>query len=520
MNPRDILFALNEIDFDLVESAEKTPARSGRRWRRFLPLAASFLLFTVIGIFLIAPLIASLSGNPVVSVALTNPPSPAVTSLGSAGLPSSSGNDTPLTQPVVTTDSKVEGPLPALPPQAPSISGGNSLSGALQMTSGAPIEYGIASTIAPGFHAQTVVEAEVIEILDSLYTTHASGTPYYVAKLRILSSLRGDRIPEEIYFRFRASYSKDVFAGCDSLILSLAQIGVENYLLLDLTEQKSAYFPHMFCVSTVDELGYGSVIAFTDGKVNADFFDRVDITEGEITLTTLTENPEGSGYPASRTDTVEKVKERLAVLFTQDAPLYEGARELTHDYIERDTLFAFDAAKTALSAVSPSDNTTFAHELSLNPVGATLTYTRLINGFPTEEIITLDSTEQTVSHPQTRYDTTDLAEVPNLSAVLEQLTIEALTPPHTTVPYTKGYFSVSGCYRKAGDTVYGIIRMHWTLRAVDSDYQGVLFDDAYYLYTAGTSDGMSLDREEIRHLFSETLHFPFTQYNQVYAIMK
>ena len=104
---------------------------------------------------------------------------------------------------------------------------------------------GVADMAAPGFEIRTVIEAEVVEVLPDSYTDVSSGIQFHVAKLKVVDQIRGEGFPAEIFLRY-PFYNTTIFEGYERFILSLDQIGIENYMLVNDTQKRVDYFSNMF----------------------------------------------------------------------------------------------------------------------------------------------------------------------------------------------------------------------------------------------------------------------------------
>ena len=124
-------------------------------------------------------------------------------------------------------------PIPGIPSVSVMQSGGK-LTGKQELTYGdTPAgNDSNADMLGPGFYLRTVVEAQLVEVLPDTYRDPTSyfGEPKHIAKLRVIDQIRGEGVPEEIFVCY-PYYDKNILDGYDSFILSLEQIGVENYLL-------------------------------------------------------------------------------------------------------------------------------------------------------------------------------------------------------------------------------------------------------------------------------------------------
>ena len=374
---------------------------------------------------------------------------------------------------------------------------------------------GLTEMIPPGFEMQTVIEAEVIEVLPDTYYFYSSGdsyyTPYHVAKLRVVDSIRGDGLPEEIFLRY-SHYDTTVFAGYERFIMSLNQIGMENYALINGTQSRIDYFSNMFSL-WVDDLGYGSVIAFNDGRVDDSFWDKTDyytsrVFKGYVDKLLDKTDPYYSYYPASRNSTIAEVKSNILEL-TKD----EGNRHVSlrrYDYITAEDVFISDEAKEIMAYLEPSESNVFVYYLDLGVDRVVADYTRIVNGFITDERITINGysgENGNVSRRGEIYTEEDLAKLPNIGNALANMELFELVPPHIeiTEEMLLVHANASGIYRKVDGKVYGIIRVMWCYKhpnKIAGSEPGYQCDDMYYLYDE-SGNGAIVERDELKAVIGQ-----------------
>ena len=366
--------------------------------------------------------------------------------------------------------------------------------------------------MAYGFWIHTVVEAEVVEVLPDTYCNadyyyiDGSRVSVHVAKLRVIDTIRGEGLPSEIYLRY-AYYGTDIFEGYERFIFSLSQRGVENFLLVNQTQGRVDYFPNMFDV-TIGDLGYGSVIAFNNGVVDASFWDRANYLNTKYGTTgwvnRFLSDPDRYNYPVGYDSTVAEAKERILSRVAS-----EGYANDCH-YVTAEDIFVSDEQKELRAYLEPGENDTFSYYIRIREDRVIATYTRLINGFATNEKITLNSYEGengNVIRYGESFSPEDLAKIPNIGEAMAGLNLSELQPPH--IELKEGmefrYSRAQGFYRKVDGKVYGIIRIMWyyrtqSIRGEDNIYfGGYVMDDCYYLYDS-EGNGSIVERDELRQV--------------------
>lgn len=364
----------------------------------------------------------------------------------------------------------------------------------------------LADMIPPGFEIQTVIEAEVIEVLpDTYYYADSYYTPYHVAKLRVVDSIRGDGLPEEIFLRY-SHYDTTVFEGYERFIMSLNQIGMENYALVNRTQSRIDYFSNMFSL-WVDDLGYGSVIAFNDGKVDDSFWDKTDyytsrVFKGYVDKMLDKTDPYYSYYPASRNSTIAEVKTNILALAKDESNRHVRPEK---NYVTADDVFISDEAKEIQAYLEPNESNVFVYYLELGDDRVIANYTRIVNGFLTDERITINGYPGENGNVNRRgeiYTENDFAKLPDIGDTLANTKLSELDPPHIEITEEMLFIkaNASGVYRKVDGKVYGIIRVMWCYKhpnKIAGHEPGYQHDDMYYLYDE-TGNGAIVERAELK----------------------
>lgn len=478
---------LNHLDPDLIEKhiEQKERLRQKKQkakgiWFRFGAIAACFLL--IASAVIVVPMLRDSDDNPII-----NPPNKDVPSIST-------------------------------------ITNGNKITGKQELLYGDPSSgnEGEAEMIAPGFYINTVIQANVIEVLHDYYYTPNLSMRYLVARLSVVESIRGSGLPTEILLRF-PYYASDIFDGYDTFIFSLQQVGVENYMMINDTKREVTYFPHMFEIEMVDDLGYGSVIAFKDGKVDASFFDKADHFKIGGYITNALQDPSLYLYPVSFDTTLDKAKSNIKELAQKSSDESMFVSDTPCDYITVDDIFVSDEGKQIKNYLEPSELSVFMQEIYSREDRVVATYTRVINGFVTEEMVTINGytgENGNVSQSDTRYAETDLTKIPNIGEALANMNLSELKPSHIVIVDGMNfkYSSAMGVYRKVGEKVYGIIRVMWYYTYPERT-NGYIMDDCYYLYDQD-GNGSIVERDELKELIGEDNIIARFSYNKHIAFDK
>lgn len=487
MISEQFLMLLNDLDDELVANAKITDsssaakvakkktnvAKRGLRWPRIVAIAACLLLIVSTAL-IILPMLRG--GGPV------NPPD----TTGSVAL----------------------------------VQSGSTITGKQELFYGNTDvgEGGNADMAAPGFEIQTVIEAEIIEVLpDTYYYAAGYYLPLYVARVRVVDQIRGEGLPGEIFLCY-PYYDRSVFDGFERFIMSLEQTGVENYMLVNDTQGRVDYFSNMFEVTLTRDLGYGSVIAFNDGRVDSSFWDNTDhliskVNIGKSYFDNLLSNPDYYYYPASKNSTLLGVRSNILAL-SADKDNYH-VRERGCDYVTLDDIFVTEEAQSLRSYLEPTEKSVFMQEIIVNPDRTIAFYTRVINGFLTNEEIIIggyNGEAGNILRMGDSYPPETLDSVPDIGAALAELDLSTLSPPHIEITETMSFShsSASAVYRLVDGAVYGIVRVIWNYKHsnIENAYQK---DDMYYLYD-GNGQGRVLERDELRAIIGDDifiLKFPY-----------
>lgn len=399
------------------------------------------------------------------------------------------------------------------------IQSSNKITGEQEVTYGDPVTEGtgdLSQQIAPGFYIGTVIQANIIEVLPDSYHNPGLNVRYLIARLSVVDEIRGDGLPNEIFLRF-PYYGSDIFDGYDTFIFSLQQVGIENYMMLNDTKHESAYFPNMFDVAVVDDFGYGSVIAFNGGKVDADFFKKTNGYEGIIE--NMLNNPSEYYYPVGYDTTLDEAKENIKELSKEEnngiylRPLFE--------YVTEEDIFVTNESKEVKNYLEPTDKDVFMQELSIGNDSTVVTYTRVINGFLTNEKISISSNTDgncDINRAEVSYTEEDLARIPDIGEALANMKLSELEPPNIKIADGMHfqYSTAIGVYRKVGDKVYGIVRIMWYYTySGNTDYvvNGYVMDDCYYVYDQ-EGNGTVVDRSRLKKLIGNDLIIARFSYNE------
>lgn len=248
-------------------------------------------------------------------------------------------------------------------------------------------------------------------------------------------------------------------------------------MLVNQTTRTMEAFSLLFEVYNYYSPHYGSVVAFTDGILDVSLWDQKGWGIGEYYVQKILEADPWLHFPASEGSTPADTKATILE--------WIGDSEWVH-YMNVETWADFPE-HTVFDYVKPFENGVFAHRY----LGDTsVRYTRLINGFHTTESILIK--DGTVTYEGEAFTQADLAAVPDLGAMIQNLDLDALEQPHAA--YYEGRdvrlwrYGATGKYAKVDGQIYGIVKVTWHylqngVYGIDISY----YDAMYYLVSADGS---------------------------------
>lgn len=375
-------------------------------------------------------------------------------------------------------------------PSVSAVQGGDHITGQQMLVSGTQSVSGgfDADVYMPTFEIISVLEVEVIEVLDGVYYNPAwqwPANPCHVVRLRVVDEVHGAGFPDEIYLCY-PYYDATVFDGYECFVTSLTQVGVENYALVNQTDGRVEYFPNMFEIPMTRDVGYGCVIAFNDGRVDAGFWDRVnrnDDAHSMINMMLAYDSVKGD-FPAVRDSTLDEVKVNVQNMAEDKHAM--GDMLHSGDFVTADNVFLTVQARAVQAYVQPDANNTFMHHISVREDRVIATYTRLINGFATDEIIWLngyDGENGNVKKSGVVYTAEDITKAPDIGQAIARIELSRLKPPHTVVTkdMREDYVYAVGSYYKVLGKVYGTVHVMWRYSYTNVAH-AYRYDDLYYMY--------------------------------------
>lgn len=300
------------------------------------------------------------------------------------------------------------------------------------------------------------VEAKVIEVLPDTYAIPGSSTGaqrYYVLKMRVLDEIVGEGFPDEIFYLLPNTLDPDL-VGYDSIILTLQQVGMENYIMINVAQRQVEVFDFVFWKTPDYAEENGAFMAFNNGKLDVGLWEKAGWSSTKDRMTALV-SVENGIYPGNIHRDIDQTKEQILSLFEKYNRFGRDIRMKVGSYKQLN----WKEARTLLDELTPFKNGTFYQYYQEDPAGL-VCFTRIINGFATNERIYFYTEEKTAFRYGPQFTGEDMDHLPDLVWVIENLEV-VLPPDDTTEAAMKRFCGVGGTYYKTQDGIYGVVTVLW-----------------------------------------------------------
>lgn len=355
-----------------------------------------------------------------------------------------------------------------------------------------PLYYGNASSESVGAAAELnnsgiSVTATFSEGLPDTYTFYDDWRQdeYRILRMKTVTLLKGQEMTEEFYYLVPVDYMTDFSLYDRFVILDMSQYTYECAVLYNKSQNKAEKMDLViFGYDVYANAFLGSKIMAFD--VNGNFDARLwDATEKWRSSTAYGENTIGTILEAE-----------------------EKARQDTwcNDLCVHRLMGISGEAAEVLEQITTLENGIYVPRFSTQKLylypEVQLTATRYLNGFATNESVSIYSKEwtggeeDTYSRTKAQFSEADQNALPNLAGALEAVS-EAynagrISPPHIQNSeelklYTYGIF---GWYAKTDNGVVGIVRITWR-------YWSNELDDAYYIIEYGEDGCVPISRDDL-----------------------
>lgn len=319
-------------------------------------------------------------------------------------------------------------------------------------------------------------------------------TAYRLIQMETIEVISGENVPRYFLYLIPEYVYVDM-SVYDTLLISMNQIGVENYVLKNATQNRMESFELSIFADYQDHPELGNIIAFTDGVFDESLWQNRSWLYGYQFAKLDLDNPEHSNLVVARGDSEGVVISAIKKQFDEWYPAgYQERSVITLDFTTQE-------AKDAIKYVKPFENGVFSQTyLPYNGSGE-LIFRRYINGCQTEETIRIDLLTEEVTYSEVRYTKEDLEQIENISAHLSEKANEYMEqlpiPPHTDLE-GKELLSLNlyAWYVKDDGKLYGVIKTAWRYKEADN-YFLQYYDDAYVLYDMSAGTAIDISRDDL-----------------------
>ena len=342
-----------------------------------------------------------------------------------------------------------------------------------------------------GFDIAIVVEARVAQILPDVYLDPTYNSTYHILRMETLDVINGKNVPDTFFLKLPTAFSPEL-DRFDSLILSIRQTGIENYMMVNQTSHAVTPFSLMFEIYNLHRYWSVPVVAFTDGVMDPSLWELENWDIGKWVIKRIMTNTlDYTFFPATKGSTPADAKARILDEIAKYEPLRDITVRTTADF-PTDPMFDF---------VVPYRNGVFSHSLYM---GA-LYYNRLINGFKTTERIEMRNGIATYEgEPFTQED---LAAMPDIGILVEQLNADPPSPPHMEIDEDQNirltHWGITGKYAKVNGKVYGIVKVSWQYLQQETMGPSYSYYDALYYLVSTDGSYRNVDAEDLQTILWE-----------------
>ena len=324
-------------------------------------------------------------------------------------------------------------------------------------------------------------------------------TAYRLIQMETIEVISGENLSR--YFLYLIpDYVYVDMSVYDSLLISMSQLGTENYVLRNGTKNQMESFELPIFADYQDHPELGNIIAFSSDIFDESLWQNYSWLYGYQFARYYLNNPEYSNLVVSRGDSERTV---ISAIKNKYDEWYGG------NYQERSVItlnFTTQAAKDALEYVKPFANGVFSQRYEPYYGNGQLIFTRYINGCQTEETITIDLLTEEVVYSEVRYTKEDIEYIVDISVYLSEKATEYSNqlpiPPHTD-PEGKELYGLNlyAWYVKVNGKLYGVIKTVWKYQEFHSDdhayYSLGYYDDAYVLYDMSAGTAIDISRDDL-----------------------
>ncbi len=319
-------------------------------------------------------------------------------------------------------------------------------------------------------------------------------TAYRLIQMETIEVISGENVPQYFLYLIPEYVYVDM-SVYDSLLISMKQIGVENYVLKNATQKRMESFELPVFADYQDEPELGNIIAFSDGIFDESLWQNDTWLYGYQFASYYLDNPDAGDLVVARGDSegtvISAIKQQYEEWYGSN---YQAPSVLALNFMTQE-------AKDVIEYVKPFANGVFSQYYSPYNGNGELIFRRYINGCQTEETIRIDLLTEEVTYSEVRYTKEDMEQIENISAHLsekageyaEQLPI----PPHTD-PQGKELLCLNlyAWYVKVDGKLYGVVKTAWRYKEKE-DWFIQYYDDSYILYNMAEGTATDISRDDL-----------------------
>jgi hypothetical protein len=356
-----------------------------------------------------------------------------------------------------------------------------------------------------------IVVAKVAEVLPAVYIDvdfENSGTmqhqQYHVLRLQVLDAFCTENMPDEIYLRIRANLDPSLDEYDCLVIGGMSQVGYEDYIMINADQKKAESFSLLFeCRRYSDN---GAILPYKDGVLFLEHWKKdgwLDwcSSNWEFFYHFATAGWGSGDFPAwegcTVQDTVQTIKEAHNY-YHSESP----SRHPIKNVESINEILVTEEQKKILEYVKSPDNGLFMQEQN-SAYYSRVYYIRNIGGFLTNERVIMKSDGRIQRYGE-QFSKEDIARIQDLGSFVNSLDIASLVPPPTDNYEQMELYGrhLTGKYVKHEGKVYGVVRILWELLQQEGQDQYMYYDDLYYLILPDGSI-RRMERDELLEYIGE-----------------
>ncbi len=375
----------------------------------------------------------------------------------------------------------------------------------------AKFNVGVSTVLTP---VGVVATVKAIEILPDAYCFYPgissiqdqSGPQLLrLVKMQTVNVLCGKNMVDTFLFGIRDELLADFLEYDLLLIKDMVQFSCENCVLYNQTNGRPEVL-ELPIFGNDSFIPRDAVIAFTDDEFDEDLWQDSDYWQSlNSNLIASLDSP----------NDLTVVQRGWMLPQVESAMLQLCAKDNRYSKVNVNSLSDMISSPVteALAYVQSFENGLFAPQLrySLHSSDVSILYRRYLNGYPTNETVTITGNEPVYS--SAKFTQAQLQELPDLTSALYAVraAVEAgkVSAPH--FPELAGQslkeYAVFGWYVSARGGVYGVIRVDLSY---GSALEGNPHDDKYYIIATNSDKVEAIDRDSLLELLGDANDYVYT----------